>query len=114
MRIITVALLPSLLLASCANDPWSGPHTSSNYYGSLHGNAQREIFSEAYNFGSNDAMQRMYAAERNVQKFDVPGGSSKGASLQTKIVKVPINPYVDSTGQVRDAGDSYVTLHTVQ
>ena len=109
-----LAVLCLFLFAGCANDPWSGPHTSANYYGSLHGNGQREIFSTGYNFGANDTMQRMYAAERNVQRFDVPGGSAQHTSLQTKVVKVPLNPYVDSTGQIRDASDRYVTLHTVQ
>jgi hypothetical protein len=114
MRLIPIALLTALF-TSCANDPWSGAHTSGNYYASLHGNVQREIFAEAYSYGANDTMQRMYASERNVQRYDVPGGTtSRPANLRTKVVKVRLNPYMDASGQIRDAGDTYVTLHTVQ
>ena len=112
MRII--AITAAICLAGCAHDPWIGPHTSTEYYSRLHGNGQKQVFSDAYDFGANDTMQRLYASERNMQRYDVPGGSIQHTTLQTKLVKVPVAPYVDSTGQIRDTQDRYVTLHIVQ
>jgi hypothetical protein len=112
MRMIAIALATACLFTSCAHDTWIGPHTAGEYYSSLHGGS-RQVFSSGYDFGANDTMQRLYQSERNLQRFDVPGGPSK-ISLQTKLVRVPVAPYVDSSGQIRDTQERYVTLHIVQ
>lgn len=115
MKTRFIPLLP-LFFAGCApQTTWQSPHTAGEYYAGIHGHSEQQLFATGYNYGANDAMQRMYAAERRAQQYTLPGAQGgKRVSLERKIVPVPVGSYQDANGVVRDGGYRFVELHTVE
>ena len=112
-----VSILMCLLMAGCSHSQWSGPRTAESYYASLHGNTERAIFDAGYDYASADAAGKFYAAERNAQRYDLPElrYSREGhASLRKKILRVPVDPYVDGNKVIHNGSYRYVELPEVQ
>lgn len=108
-----LSVIASLFLGACSHEQYfSGPQTAQSYYGALKSNSQRQVFGAGYNFGSQDAMQRMVKSEDRAMRYDVPGYQSNASKLRTSTVAIPVPGYVDNSGVIHDQSIQYV--RTVQ
>jgi len=113
----TTLLLSLIALAGCARDqsPYLAPvQTFSQYYGSLP-KEQQKYAGYGYTYGQNDLMQKMDAAYRNMQSFNVPSRSSnRQTSLRTKLISLPVPGYRDENGVLRDPSQKYIEVETTE
>ena len=109
MRLIIFGI--GLVLASCANAPrLPNSQTASERYSTL-GYHDKFLAREFYDFGSGDAIKRLYWAQRNEEQYR--GGGTTEASpvekLQRRYVNLPSPPYQDADGTWHEG-----SLHAVE
>ena len=98
-----VILLAALALSGCvySQPKVFGPQTAGDYYSTLGGNKEREIFNKGYDFARTDDSGNLYAASHNIQNYAMNhtgSGQGKTINLHRKILQIPVPGYQDGEG----------------
>lgn len=108
------SLLALALLTGCSTPQYyQGFQTGRDYYGTLNKREQK-VFNYGADFATNDYMQRLYAAERRSQQYDLTGARKKTVRLERKIVPIQLDRRTDPDGVIHDPETKWIEVHTVQ
>ena len=108
MRLIIFGI--GLVLASCANAPrLPNSQTASERYSTL-GYHDKFLAREFYDFGSGDAIRRLYWAQRRAQETSGVSDAPPAVSLQRKYVILPVPEHVEPDGPIEEANNQVVEV----
>jgi hypothetical protein len=101
----------AISLCSCASVKLPNSQTASEQFSTL-GYHEKVIARNFYDFGSGDAIKRLYWAQRGLQRYR-PIGTADGSSgtiLQRKYVVLPVPEHIDPNGTIKEANNQIVEV----
>jgi hypothetical protein len=98
-------------IAGCSSPRLPIAHTAADEFAALHGNGQRAIARDFYDYGQGDTTKRLYWAQRRAQETGDPP-PAQHAALQRKYITVQVPGYQDVDGTIREP--SLQTIEVVQ
>jgi hypothetical protein len=98
-----------LSLCSCASTKLPNTQTAGEQFSVL-GYREKQIARNFYDFGSGDAIKRLYWAQRASQQYNATADADPVAKLQRKYVVLPVPEHVDPDGTVKEASKQVVEV----
>lgn len=104
-----LGVLGLFALAACSSARLPIAHTAADEFAALHGNGQRAIARDFYDYGQGDATKRLYWAQRNLQQYGDPP-QEQHTSLQRKYVVLPVPEHTAPDGTLIEAHNEAVEI----
>ena len=104
-----LGVLGLVALAACSSPRLPIAHTAADEFAALHGNGQRVIARDFYDYGQGDATKRLYWAQRRAQETGDPP-PQQHTSLQRKYVVLPVPEHTAPDGTLIEAHQEAVEI----